>query len=239
MRWKIMLAAGLFALTLGSLPGAAFAQAVSRGRYLPLDQQAAPGVAGRWAGVQRGFVPVMHPVRIEVPGGGQVSIFHSPAGDRTDGTTSSLFALRVGSLYRARISDIPEFEGAEFYPTIELLDRLHPPRGRELEFPIPIVFTVDEITLALQGRLVTKVVYLEQPDRADPIRATDAARSHIARPRDNVLALADEAGRPMAIVRLGGRQPDAGAIDAGFFGTGAPVQLLQQAASAPTAVTHE
>ena len=140
--------------------------------------------------------------------------------------------MRVSSIYRLRISDLADFPGVELYPTVELLDRLHPPRGREIEFAIPIALTAQEIGFALQGRLVTKVIYLEQPDRAAPVRNANAARTRVADPRDNALAAADEAGRPMVIVRLGGRLPDAAAPEPGFYGTGAPVQLFQEAAQA-------
>lgn len=230
---KFVLVAVLVSLAGNVLPAPAYAQTKSRGRYFPLDQTTAPGVAGNWAGVQRGFSPILQPVRVEVPQGGQVSFFTNPAGEHADVDSSAVVGLRVGSVYRLKISDLQGFAGAELYPTVELIDRLHPPRGREIEFAIPIVLTEEEISLALGGRLITKVVYLEQPDRADPVRGSDAARTHIARPRDNVLALADEAGRPMVIVRLGGRAPDAAAADSGFFGTGAPVQVLQRAASSP------
>ena len=104
---------------------------------------------------------------------------------------------------------------------------MHPPRGREIEFAIPLTLTEQEIDLALEGRLVTKVIYLEQPDRAQPLLGTTATRSRPAAPRENALAIADEEGRPMAIIRLGGRLPDANAPEPGFFGSGAPVQRLE------------
>jgi hypothetical protein len=183
-----------------------------------------------WAGVQRGFVPVMHPVRVELPEGGQISYYTDIAGNHVDADSAAIVALQVGSVYRLKLNDLPGFAGAELYPTVELIDRLHPPRGRELEFPIPIAFTAEEISLALSGRLITKVIYLEQPDRAIPARGPMSSRSQFAPPRENILARADEAGRPMAIIRLGGREPDAAAVNSGFFGTGAPVQILEQAA---------
>lgn len=229
----LLLAAALVAATSGAWPATTYAQTGPRGRYFPLDQTTPPGTAGKWAGAQRGFVPAMQPVRVDVPDGGVISYYTSPAGDQSSVAAASVVALQVGSVYRLRISELPGFAGVELYPTIELIDRLHPPRGREIEFPIPIVLTADEISLALDGRLITKVIYLEQPDRAAPVRNTDAARTQFARPRDNVLALADEVGRPMAIVRLGGRAPDEGAANSGFFGTGAPVQVLPEAASNP------
>jgi len=208
----------------------AWAQSRSTGRYYPLDQNAQPGVAGQWATVQRDFVPVMQPVRIELPGeGGEVSFFVGPGTAPTTLAAPAIAGLRVSSIYRIKIGNMPDFPGVELYPTVELLDRLHPPRGREIEFAIPIALTAEEIAFALQGRLVTKVIYIEQPDRAAPEPGPAAARSQLARPRDNALALADEAGRPMVIVRLGGRLPDPSAAEPGFFGMCPPVLLIDAA----------
>ena len=207
----------------------ALAQSRSMGRYYPLDQNAPPGVAGQWATVQRGFLPVMQPVRIELPGeGGEVSFFVGPGAAPTV-AAPAIVGLRVSSIYRIKIGNMPDFPGVELYPTVEVVDRLHPPRGRENEFAIPIALTAEEIAFALRGRLVTKVIYLEQPNRAAPDPGPASARSQLAGPRDNALALADEAGRPMVIVRLGGRVPDPSAPEPGFFGTCPPVLFIDAA----------
>ena len=167
-----------------------------------------------------------------------MAFYTNPLGENTVAAAPAIAALRVGSVYRLKISDIPDFPGAELYPTIELIDRLHPPRGREVEFAIPIVLTADEIAMALEGRLVTKVIYLEQPDRAAPVRNTNAARNRITDARENLLEIADEAGRPMVIVRVGGRLPDAAALESGFFGLGDPVQVLERPTSAREAASE-
>jgi hypothetical protein len=129
----------------------------------------------------------------------------------------------VGFVYRLKIGALRDYPGVELYPTVELLDRLHPPKGREAEFPVPISFTEQEIRYAVEGRMITKVIYLEQPDRAAPVRNSLEARTRLAGPRDNPLKLADEEGRPIAILRLGGRVPDRHAPEPGFFGSGAPM----------------
>jgi len=225
---RTILTAGLLALLAGWTT-TAHAQSTSRGRYFPLDQSTPPGVAGQWSAIRPGFAMVMQPVRVELVGqGGQVGVYTGPDAPPALLPAPAVVALRVGSTYRLKISDMADFPGVELYPTVEMLDCLHPPRGREVEFAIPIVLTADEIASALDGRLVTKVIYLEQPDRAAPVRNTTAARNRLAHPRENVLALADEAGRPMAIIRLGGRLPDAGAPGPGFFGNCAPVLFIEQ-----------
>ena len=63
------------------------------------------------------------------------------------------------------VSDIPQQWG-DVYPTIELIDRLHPPQGKELRYPIPIEITAADLRLALTGKYVTRVIYVEDPHRA-------------------------------------------------------------------------
>ena len=102
----------------------------------------------------------------------------------------------------------------------EIIDRLHPPRGKADQFPIPVELTTDEIKLALAGRMITKIVFLEQPQLAYP----DAAPLPTATidPWKNLLTEADRRGRPMAIVRIGSRQPN-GEGDWSFIGRGGPL----------------
>lgn len=230
-RLRGRLAAGLVTAAALIAPAATHAQRPSQERYFPLDQTTAPGVAGQWSTAgRRGASCALQLIRVELPSsGGQVGFYTQPDGGEVLRDAPAAAAVQVGAVYRLKICDMPELPGVELYPTVELLDRLHPPRGRESEFPVPITLTEQEIHFALQGRLVTKVIYLEQPDRAAAVRNSTAARTRIADPRENVLAAADEAGRPMAIVRLGGRIPDPHVPEPGFFGTGAPIQFLSTA----------
>ena len=228
-RRGVILAACLAAVACGAGSATALAQSTSAGRYIPLAQTTRAGVAGEWAGLQPGFVPAIQPVRVEVDSqGGQIAYYSGPEGAPTTLEAPAVAGLCVGHVYRLKISDLKDFPGVELYPTVELVDRLHPPRGREVEFAIPIIVTAEEISAALDGRLVTKVIYLEQPNREIPVRSTTASRVRLARPRDSALALADEAGRPLVILRLGCRRPDERNPEPGFFGTGAPVQFYEK-----------
>ena len=67
--------------------------------------------------------------------------------------------------------------GDDFYPSIELIDRLHPPTGREEDFPIDFAFTIEEFDWAANGRLVTKVDALEQPERVPTLMLDGAGAS--------------------------------------------------------------
>ena len=42
-------------------------------------------------------------------------------------------------------TDIPEHPGVEVFPTVEMIDRLYPPQGQSLKFPVPIDLTQDEL----------------------------------------------------------------------------------------------
>jgi hypothetical protein len=140
--------------------------------------------------------------------------------------------LLVGPVYRLRLSDMPDFPGVELYPSIEMIDKLHPPAGREAEFPVVIPFTEEELISAAEGRLVTKVIYLEQPNRASlqPAGKGKAVPPVRVSSRDNPLEVADIHGRPLAIVRVGGRVPDTNRPEPGFFGSGYPVMMIERPA---------
>lgn len=116
--------------------------------------------------------------------------------------------LIVGSVYRFQITSIPGAEGAELYPTIEVIDRTYPPPGLATRFPIEVMLDQDDFDSALQGRLVTRVIYLEDPQTASPIPQTpQTARPLEIAEYQDALETADRFGRPVAIVRIGSVAP--------------------------------
>ncbi len=74
---------------------------------------------------------------------------------------------------------------------------------------------------------MTKVVYLEQPQLAVTGDLTRAMLSRVLPPDRNLLIEADRSGRPMILVRLGGRTPDDSQPDAAFFEPPAPFRLAE------------
>ncbi len=194
--------------------------------YQPLHQNLPAGVAAYWSGaLGKASPPYFQPVKVELPSQGKVTVFHGPTFTPYEVENARPFAFLVGHVYRIRIAGMPEYPGVELYPTVELLDRLHPPPGQELEYPIPLQFTAEEIEAALDGRLVTKVVFLEQPQLAPPRDQVFPIPTPEFLSSVNILAEADRAGRPMAILRLGSRTPWAGGADEGFYGPGTPVYI--------------
>jgi hypothetical protein len=116
--------------------------------------------------------------------------------------------MLVGAVYRFRVTNIPFRPGEELYPTVEIIDRITPPLGREHRFPIPIVLTEDDLRLALDGALVTRVIYVEDSENAEPLAArAGEQRTFDVGPADNALKTADQFGRPLAILRIGSRVP--------------------------------
>jgi hypothetical protein len=120
-------------------------------------------------------------------------------------------AFMVGHVYRIKVSGIPQYEGEELFPTIEVIDRLYAPVGREHRFPIPIVLEEDDLRAALRGELVTRVIYLEDSEIAEPVAdAPGDQRVTEVSGTENPLQAADQLGRPVAIVRIGSRTPNLG-----------------------------
>jgi hypothetical protein len=166
------------------------------------------------------------PVRIRAPQGARIALamegnFTAPQpGD-------ALVGLAIGSVYRLQVTDIPNNPGLEIFPTVEIIDRMYPPAGMALRYPIPIELTVDELELAAQGKFVTRVIYVEEPQHALPVarRPEEAQPWTEVRPGDDPLVVADGLGRPVAILRIGGRVPNLNGADRAFtYGT-APLVL--------------
>lgn len=168
-----------------------------------------PGAIGAQRLERGGPVPGhFQPVEIKAPLGASVAL----AGPGQFGDPEAA-PIRVGMLiapvYRLRVTNIPQRPGEEVFPTVEVIDRLYAPHGQEQRFAIPVELTQDDLELALAGKLVTRVIYVEDPQRALPVGAEAAAGQNWfeAAPGRDPLAIADQLGRPVAILRLGGRVP--------------------------------
>ena len=91
-----------------------------------------------------------------------------------------------------------------------MVGHLHRPEGIDPgKYPIRVIFTFDDIDAVLnQARLVTKVIYLEDPTRRLLFHLPkDQIPVVSLNPTEQPLRVAAALGRPMAIVRIGGRRP--------------------------------
>ena len=135
-----------------------------------------------------------------------------------------------------RVTNIPNQQGLEVFPTIEVIDRTYPPVGLEFKFPIPIELTQEELEMAIDGKFVTRVIYLEEPGTAEPSAQGPGEQPYFeVGEGDNPLDVADRLGRPVAILRMGARVPDEGGPDATFL-YGSPALLKWHPYAAQSAV---
>jgi hypothetical protein len=147
------------------------------------------------------------PVRIRAPEGARISLAEE-AGFRDNQDNNVLVGLQIGSVYRLRVTGFSPEPGQEVFPTVEIIDRLYPPAGLALRYPIPIELMADELQMAADGMFVTRVIYLENPNQALPVDEPKDEQQWVEAPRGaDPLVVADEMGRPMAILRIGGRVP--------------------------------
>lgn len=180
-------------------------------------------------GPLRGY---FQPVEIVTPKGSDIALYVEDGFQRSEGPKVKAGML-IGAVYRARITRIPGHAGFEVYPSVEVIDRLHPPEGLEDRFPIPIEITQDDLDRVVAGEFVVRVVYLEDPTIALPQAQTgDTQRSSDIGPGDDPLVAADRLGRPMAIVRIGARVPDE--LLGGPPTLGPPIQMLPNGRPAET-----
>lgn len=178
-------------------------------RFFPLNHRTPPGTAGYWALTLGKASPTFfQPVHVKLNFPGRLTAFDHTGQQVLRGAGELKGRFLVGRVYRLRIDQIPELPGVELYPSFELIDRMHPPAHLAEVYPVPIEVTLEDVEIALQDRLVTRVVYVEQPQvaglytgRLDQLEETLSANA-------NLLAEADERGRPIMILRLGGRTPD-------------------------------
>jgi hypothetical protein len=185
-----------------------------------------PGAIGAQQLLRGGPLPgYFQPVEIKAPEGALVSLAIDGQFDVPQAAPFKVGML-IAPVYRLRVTQIPNHTGQEVYPTVEIINRIYPPVGEEFRFPIPIVLTQAELELALAGKFVTRVVYLEDPQQALPLApAPDDQQYFEVRPSDDPLEVADRLGRPVAIIRLGGRLPDAAGPDSKFL-FGSPPLLI-------------
>ena len=177
-----------------------------------------PGAIGSQQLLRGGPLPgYFQPLEIRGPEGTQISSAEQGMFQQATPLPRK-FGMLIGAVYRFRVTGIPEYEGLEVYPTVEVIDRIYPPLGLENKFPIDVELTQQELEMALDGKFVTRVIYLENPEDALPVAEDPDRQSFFeVATYENPLEVADRLGRPVAILRMGGRMPDENGPDAKFL----------------------
>ncbi len=192
--------------------------------YRMYSSRLPPGAIGQRQ-LKHGRIPAgkIQPVRIIGPGQTLVA----PAMDGMFGTlhqTPVELGFEIGHIYRLQLSQIPNLEGVELYPSIEMIGHLTPPPGKERDFPVPIVFAIEDLRIAAQGGLVTRVVYVEDPDHVFAGKHADRDQPYFeVRRGTDPLHVAEDLGRPIAIVRIGSKAPASDAPDYRFTFQSPPI----------------
>jgi hypothetical protein len=118
----------------------------------------------------------------------------------------------IGHVYRMQLTGIPFHDDLALYPTLEVIDRTHPPPEREHRFPIPIELDENDLADAADGHMVMRVIYLEDNEIAEPIHTADRPQRVMdVSAEQDALQTADRFGRPVAILRIGSRVPNVSA----------------------------
>ncbi len=169
------------------------------------------------------------PVKVTGPAGSTIALAEEGGFPLTD-KNFALAGMLIGQVYRLKVTGIEFHEGEEVYPSIEVIDRLYPPPGQAARFPIPVELTFEELEMALSGKYITRVIYIEEPKSALPIREEPGRqRYHEVVPGDDPLQVADRLGRPVAILRMGSRMPTPEYVDGKFMYLNPPYVKHEQA----------
>jgi hypothetical protein len=177
------------------------------GQHRLFSSDMPPGVIGGARLMGRGPVAgYFQPVAFSGPPGTKFTLPQNATFAEADASLRA--GLLVGSIYRFRITGIPLAPGAELYPTVEVIDRTYPPPGMAHRYPIPINLDQEDLEAALEGRLVTRVILLEDPQTAIAVSTepTTSRAIDVAEYQD-AMEVADRFGRPVAIVRIGSVTP--------------------------------
>ena len=165
--------------------------------------QAQPPLAPPLPG--RGPAPLLF-ARLNAPAGTKVTFFQGRTAGRTFPAPATV-GLRPGYIYRVAMTDFPGRPELSLSPTLEVRNTLALPPGiLAANYPALVTLTEEDIQAVLSGALVTKVIYLEHPDKAEPVASDRHEPLESTLPPDrDLMGEARERGRPMLVFRVGGR----------------------------------
>lgn len=115
--------------------------------------------------------------------------------------------LRPGYIHRMRLEGFEDEPNTAIDPSIEVRSGLFMPVTlRPDDFPATLTISADDLRRALAGGVVTKVIYVEDPLNAPPETTTrDRPLETDVHRGEDPWEEAQKRGRPLAIVRIGGR----------------------------------
>lgn len=109
-----------------------------------------------------------------------------------------------GAIYRLKLTNIPDREGVELYPTMEVAPVTPRTDAYLAHSPIPLQFTDEDLDQVLSGNYVTKVIYLPDPEFQElALAGVETLVSTRLDPGVDPIAEADRRGAILAILRMG------------------------------------
>ena len=126
--------------------------------------------------------------------------------DSTPLVAPGRFNFPQGQIYRVKITNIPEREGVELYPTLELGPTTPRTAAYLAHNAIPVQFTDEDFDQVLSGNFVTKVIYLPDPEFQEyTVANPETLVSTRLDPGSDPVEEADRRGAIMAIIRIGNK----------------------------------
>lgn len=121
----------------------------------------------------------------------------------------SVFGFRPGYAYRLKVAGLTD--GVDVGATLEVYGSIVPRPGMKyMEYPAALFVSRTDVSRVVAGGVVTKVIYLENPEKAIPVeeKPNDPLEVAADTVRDAIDA-ADANGRIVAVLRIGDRTPSA------------------------------
>ncbi|HKB37406.1 MAG TPA: DUF11 domain-containing protein [Gemmataceae bacterium] len=152
-----------------------------------------------------GPTPLLH-VLFNGPPGMKIAFFQGAAPLREFNTPVTV-GLRPGYIYRVRISGFRGRPGLTLFPTLEVRGTLRgPPELPPARYPATFRLSEFDVLHLAEGAMLTKVIYLENPEKAFPEQGRVAEPIELSFPPDrDLLNEARNYGRPVLVVRIGDR----------------------------------
>jgi hypothetical protein len=184
---------------------------------------AVPALGGIGPGISAPYSAYRTEIRFVGPSGMKVSWYAPRPGGGAGFTAQYLEAparynFLQASIYRLKLSDIPNRPGVELYPTLEVVPATPKTATFLAHAAVPVNFTEEDFEQVAAGNFIVKVIYLPDPHFQD-LAATgpDEVVSTRLEPGVDPIIEAKRRGSILAIVRLGNidlEAPNTPAMDA-------------------------
>ena len=114
--------------------------------------------------------------------------------------------FQQGGIYRLKLTNIPNREGVELYPTLEIGPATPRTEAFLAHNALPVQITPEDFDQVLSGNFVTKVVYLPDPEFQElALAGVETLVSTRLEPGVDPVVEADRRGAILGILRLGNK----------------------------------